>query len=62
MIANRGIEFEAEIRMDGAKWKIMEGASKKKSHRTRAEAVEEVCKLLKKSRGREVRTPWHTLL
>jgi len=54
MIANRGVEFEEEIRMDGAQWKIVEGASKRTSHRTRTEAVEEVCELLKKSRGREL--------
>ena len=55
MIANRGIEFEEEIREDGAQWQITEVASRKKGCRTRAQAVEEVRKLLKKSRGREVR-------
>lgn len=56
MIANRGIEFEEEIRTEGAKWKIVDVASKRKTHRTRAEAVEAVRELLNKSRGREVRT------
>jgi hypothetical protein len=55
--ANRGIEFEEEIRTEGAQWKIVDFASKRRHHRTRAEAVEEVEKLLKKSRGREVGTP-----
>lgn len=54
MIANRGIEFEEEIRTEGAKWKIVKTASKNKLYRTRAEAIEEVRKLLRKSRGREV--------
>lgn len=54
MIANKGFEFEEEIRTEGAQWKIVEFASKKRRNRTRAEAVEEVRKLLKKSRGREV--------
>jgi hypothetical protein len=66
MIANRGVEFEEEVRTEGARWKIVEGPSKKKNHPTRAEAVEEVRKLLKKSRGREVGTPLmpsiHTLI
>ncbi|CZR52903.1 related to vacuolar sorting protein VPS1, dynamin, and related proteins [Phialocephala subalpina] len=52
--ANRGMEFEEEIRTEGVQWKIVEVASKRKRHRTRAEAVEEVRKLLKKSRGREL--------
>jgi len=56
MITNQGIEFEEEIRTEGAKWKIVDKASKRKAHRTRAEAVEAVRELLKKSRGREVRT------
>lgn len=62
MVANRGVEFEEEIRTEGAQWKIVEGLSRKKHHhtRTRAEAIEEVCKLLKKSRGREVRIPQTT--
>ena len=54
VIANRGMEFAEEIRTEGAQWKIVEKASKRRSHRTRAEAVEEVRKLLRKSRGREV--------
>jgi hypothetical protein len=57
MVANRGVEFEENIRTDGAQWKIVEGVSKQKNHLTRAEAVEQVRILLKKSRGREVRTP-----
>lgn len=61
MVANRGIEFEEEIRTEGAKWKVVEGTSKRRNQRTRAEAVEEVRKLLKKSRGREVRILSHTL-
>ncbi|KAH8678563.1 P-loop containing nucleoside triphosphate hydrolase protein [Tricladium varicosporioides] len=54
MIANRGMDFEEQIRTEGAQWKIVEGRSKRKSHRTRAEAVEDVLELLKKSRGREL--------
>ncbi|KAF2795549.1 hypothetical protein K505DRAFT_273051, partial [Melanomma pulvis-pyrius CBS 109.77] len=54
MIANRGVEFGEEIRTEGARWKVVEGVSKKKNQPTRAEAVEEVRKLLKKSRGREL--------
>lgn len=54
MIANRGIEFEDEIRTEGAFWKIVEGPSKRKNERTRVEAIKEVQKLLRKSRGREV--------
>jgi len=56
MIANRGTEFEEEIRTKGAKWKIVDRVSKRKAHRTRAEAVKAVRELLKRSRGREVRT------
>jgi hypothetical protein len=54
MIANRGIEFEEEIRTEGAFWKIVEVPSKRKHDRTRGEAIKEVQKLLRKSRGREV--------
>ena len=54
MVANRGVEFEEDIRTDGAEWKIVDCVSKKKNHLTRAEAVEQVRRLLKKSRGREV--------
>ena len=54
MIANRGFIFEEEIRTEGAQWKIVEVASKKRRNRTRVGAIEEVRKLLKKSRGREV--------
>lgn len=57
MVANRGVEFEEDIRTEGAQWKIVEGVSKQKNHLTRAEAVEQVRNLLKKSRGREVGTP-----
>ncbi|KAJ4290872.1 hypothetical protein N0V90_010068 [Kalmusia sp. IMI 367209] len=54
MIANRGVKFEEEIRTEGARWKIVEGVSRKKNHLTRAEAVEDVRKLLRMSRGREL--------
>ncbi|KAH6676259.1 dynamin family protein [Halenospora varia] len=54
MTANRGMEFEEEVRTEGAQWKIVASASKRKRHRTRTEAVEEVRELLKKSRGREL--------
>lgn len=54
MIANRGVEFEQKIRTEGTQWKIVDGVHKTKRHPTRAEVVEEVRKLLKKSRGREV--------
>ncbi len=62
MVANRGVEFEEDIRTDGAEWKIVDCVSKKKNHLTRAEAVEQVRRLLKKSRGREVGTHSFLLL
>lgn len=62
MIVNRGMEFAEEIQTDGAQWKVLDVATKKKRYRTRAQAVEEVRKLLKKSRGREVKNPKSTIL
>jgi hypothetical protein len=56
MIANRGVQFEEEIRTAGARWRITECGNRKKNQLTRTEAIEEVRKLLRKSRGREVRT------
>lgn len=54
MIANMGMDFKEEIRTEGAQWKIVENASRKERCRTRAQAIEEVRKLLRMSRGREV--------
>ena len=59
MIANMGMDFKEEIRTEGAQWKIVENASRKERCRTRAQAIEEVRKLLRMSRGREVWTPFH---
>lgn len=56
MIANRGMQFEEEIRTTGAKWKVVEGGNRKKNQISRMEAVDQVRKLLRKSRGREVRS------
>jgi hypothetical protein len=63
MIANRGIDFEEDIRVGGAKWIILGSGSKSKRHCTRAQAVE-VRSLLKKSCSREVGTPvmWEIVL
>lgn len=57
VIANMGIDFEKKIRTEGAQWKIVEQAGSRKRSLTRAQAIEEVRKLLKISRGREVGTP-----
>jgi len=54
MIANMGMDFKEEIRTEGAQWKIVENASRKERCRTRAQAIKEVRKLLRMSRGREV--------
>lgn len=60
-IANMGIDFEEDIRTDGAQWKIVEGVASDKRSRTRAQAIKDVRKLLRMSRGREVRVPLPTL-
>lgn len=54
MIANMGMGFKEVIRLKGAQWDIVESPSKMDRKRTRAKAIEEVGKLVKKSRGREV--------
>ncbi len=54
MIANMGMDFKEEIRTEGAQWKIVENASRKERCRTWAQAIKEVRKLLRMSRGREV--------
>jgi hypothetical protein len=56
IIANWGMDFAGEIRTEGAKLKIVKSARSQKRYCTRAGAVEEVRKLLRKSRGCEVRT------
>ena len=53
-IANMGIEFEEKMRTEGMKWKIVEKATRSRRCRTRDQAIAEVKKLLKISRGREV--------
>ena len=62
MIANMGMDFEEEIRTEGAQWKIVESTNGKKNCRTRAQAIKEVRKLLRMSRGREVGTSYLTLM
>jgi hypothetical protein len=54
MIANLGMDFEEKIRTKGTRWEIVQSASRKKGCRTRGQAIEEVRKLLRMSRGREV--------
>lgn len=60
-IANLGIDFEEDVRTEGAQWKIVEGEVPDKRSRTRAQAIKDVRKLLRISRGREVRVPVPTL-
>lgn len=54
MIANMGMEFEEKMRTEGMKWKIVEKVNRSRRCRTRDQAIGEVQKLLKISRGREV--------
>jgi hypothetical protein len=58
MIANMGMGFANNVGIEGAQWKIVRGGSSKRHYRTHAQAIEEVRKLLRKSRGREVGTPF----
>lgn len=58
-IANMGTDFEEKIRTEGKQWKIVEKVSRNRLYRTRAQAIGEVHKLLRNSRGREVGTPFH---
>ncbi len=59
MIVNMRMNFKEEIRTEEAQWKIVKNASRKKRCRTRAQAIKEVRKLLRMSRGREVWTSFH---
>jgi GTPase SAR1 family protein len=52
-IMNMHFAFAEELRTDGARWKITDEAVDENC-RTRKEAIEEACMLLKTSRGREV--------
>jgi len=52
-IMNMHFAFAEELRTDGAKWKITDEAVDEHC-RTREEAINEACMLLKSSRGREV--------
>lgn len=57
-IANLGMDFEEDIRMDGTQWKIVERATTtNERNRTRVQAIKDVRRLLRMSRGREVGTP-----
>lgn len=58
VLMNLHLEFGEQLRTDGARWIVKD----KKDHfdkksRSREEAVDEACKLLRRSRGREVPTP-----
>ncbi len=54
MIVNLKRDFEEKIRTKETRWKIVQSASRKKDCRTRGQAIEEVRKLLRMSREREV--------
>lgn len=54
VVRNMQIDFAEIIRTQGCKWEIVEKPSSDERCRTRAEAVEQILKLLKHSRGREL--------
>jgi GTPase SAR1 family protein len=54
-LMNRHFEFAETLRKKGALWTIVEKQNDKPNCRTREHAIQEACKLLKRSRGREVR-------
>jgi len=54
MIVNLRRNFEEKIRTKETRWEIVQSASRKKDCRTREQAIEEVRKLLRMSREREV--------
>lgn len=49
------IDFEEDIRTEGAQWKIVKGVASDKRSLTKAQAIKDVRKLLSINRGREVR-------
>jgi hypothetical protein len=53
-IMNKNFEFATRMQKYGATWNIVEEKGKDGSGKTRDEAIKEACKLLKRSRGREV--------
>lgn len=57
-LMNRHFEFAENLRKHGSLWNIVEpGMRDGRRGRTREEAIKEACKLLKRSRGREVIYP-----
>jgi hypothetical protein len=53
-VMNMHFEFASKIRKDGASWLIDNDDTKDDQYRSREEAIREACKVLKRSRGREV--------
>lgn len=53
-VMNMHFEFASKIRKDGASWLVGVEDVNDDRHRSREEAIREACKLLKRSRGREV--------
>lgn len=53
-IMNMHIDFAENIQREGATWIIQDTKTDEERSRTRAEAIEDACKLLRRSRGREV--------
>lgn len=53
-IMNKHFQFATQMQKHGATWNMFEGIGKVSPSRTRPEAIKEACKLLKRSRGREV--------
>ena len=56
-VMNMHFDFASNIRKNGASWLVDDENATGDSCRTREEAIKEACKLLKRSRGREVRWP-----
>lgn len=53
-VMNMHFDFAREMRSDGASWLVDDETAHDENHKTREEAIEEACILLKRSRGREV--------
>ena len=54
VVRNMQIEFADTIRTDGEQWKIVDSPSKDKRCRTRAQAIEKILSLVKRSRCKEL--------